>query len=468
MCYKLFSCKLAGLRVLFVNTFKRAVYYKNVIKITIQTSEYYKRALISILKFFNIKKVTYSIKTIDNVYKVNILVIIKYIITFFILWVLLTILISLKGIIVKFITWVGFCLWTNTLILSTVIIKAPGLFKLYFYTIFTRVNFYDYYTRVDLTLYNSVSNFEFNAIMNEYGASWDKFFHNILIARYFSWYTNIYLHVVHFITVPLYNIYDLFIILCNFLWVFLSNVGVLLLLTLVIATITLIERKVLALVQRRVGPNYIGYRGRLQFIADALKLLLKHIYVLPRANRFLFMLIPAATLIVCYLFWVNLIWGPSLAICEIEYNLLFMTVLSALFSLLLFLVGWITKSKYAILSSNRALVVMLNLEILLNFLLLFLLMSFESFSFYQITSMQSGITWGIWLFLPILPLLALTFLLETGRIPFDLCEAESELIAGYTVEMGGFFFALFYLGEYFHLFCFSVLYSLCLLGGWAL
>ena len=76
----------------------------------------------------------------------------------------------------------------------------------------------------------------------------------------------------------------------------------LLLLTLVIATITLVERKVLALVQRRVGPNYIGYRGRLQFIADALKLLLKHIYVLPRANRFLFMLIPAATLIVCYLF----------------------------------------------------------------------------------------------------------------------------------------------------------------------
>ena len=84
--------------------------------------------------------------------------------------------------------------------------------------------------------------------------------------------------------------------------IFVSNLIIFLLLTLVIATITLIERKVLALVQRRVGPNYIGYRGRLQFIADALKLLLKHIFIIPRTNRTLFLLIPALVLIVCYLF----------------------------------------------------------------------------------------------------------------------------------------------------------------------
>lgn len=222
----------------------------------------------------------------------------------------------------------------------------------------------------------------------------------------------------------------------------------------------------MSLVQRRVGPNYVGYRGRLQFIADALKLLLKHIIILSNVNKFLFILFPSLVLIMCYLFWLNLIWGPSLAVCEVEYNLLFMGILSLFFSFLLFLVSWSTQNKYAILSAGRIIVITLTLEIFLNFLVIFLVLSFESFSFYQIVSFQSNSTYSVFLFLPILPILIIIFLLETGRIPFDLAEAESELIAGYTTEMGGFFFALFYLGEYFHLFCFSVLYSLCIFGGW--
>lgn len=250
--------------------------------------------------------------------------------------------------------------------------------------------------------------------------------------------------------------------------VLISNIIVFLLLTLIIATITLMERKILSLVQRRVGPNYIGYKGRLQFIADALKLLVKHIVIINKVNKLLFLVLPATILIVCYLFWVNLIWGPNLAICEIEYNLLFLTVLSTVFSLLMFIVGWTTRNKYAIISSARVLVVGLNLEVFLNFLLTYLLVFFESFSFYQIVSFQYSWTWGIILLLPIAPVLFIIFFLETGRIPFDLGEAESELIAGHTTEMGGFFFALFYLGEYFHLFCFSLTYSLLLFGGWNL
>lgn len=244
------------------------------------------------------------------------------------------------------------------------------------------------------------------------------------------------------------------------------NIIIFLLLTFIIATITLMERKVLSLVQRRVGPNYIGYKGRLQFIADALKLLVKHIVIINKVNKFLFLLLPAAILIICYLFWLNLIWGPNLAVCEIEYNLLFMGVLSIFFSFLMFLVGWVTKNKYAILSSTRVLVTTLNLEVLLNFFMIYLLTLFESFSFYQIVSFQHNLTWSCLLLLPILPVLAIIFFLETGRIPFDLGEAESELIAGHTTEMGGFFFALFYLGEYFHLFCFSLTYVLLLFGGW--
>ena len=248
--------------------------------------------------------------------------------------------------------------------------------------------------------------------------------------------------------------------------IFLCNIILFLILTIIIAVITLIERKVLALVQRRVGPNYIGYKGRFQFIADALKLLLKHIYVITKLNKFFFLLFPSLVLIMCYLFWINLIWGPNLSFFEIEYNLLFMTVLSTVFTILLFLVGWASKNKYSILASNRIVIVSFNLEIFLNFIIVFLVLFFESFSFYQIVSLQHFFLNGFFLCLPITPLLILTFLLETGRIPFDLGEAESELIAGHTTELGGFFFALFYLGEYFHLYCFSTTYVLLFFNGW--
>lgn len=91
-------------------------------------------------------------------------------------------------------------------------------------------------------------------------------------------------------------------VLFSYLQIFLTNIIIFLLLTLIIATITLMERKILSLVQRRVGPNYIGYRGRLQFIADAVKLLVKHIVIVNKVNKFLFLLLPASVLIVCYLF----------------------------------------------------------------------------------------------------------------------------------------------------------------------
>ena len=257
-------------------------------------------------------------------------------------------------------------------------------------------------------------------------------------------------------------------VLIPYLQIFLSNIVIFLLLTLIIATITLMERKILSLVQRRVGPNYIGYRGRLQFIADALKLLVKHIVIINKVNKLLFLALPAMILIICYLFWLNLIWAPNLAICEIEYNLLFMGVLAMFFSFLMFTVGWVSKNKYAILSSTRVLITTLNLEVFLNFIVIYLITIFESFSFFQIVSFQYTTTWTVFMFLPILPILLIIFFLETGRIPFDLGEAESELIAGHTTEMGGFFFALFYLGEYFHLFCFSLTYILIFFGGWHL
>ena len=253
-----------------------------------------------------------------------------------------------------------------------------------------------------------------------------------------------------------------FILLISFIKLLISF----LIFTFVIATITLIERKILALVQRRVGPQYIGYKGRFQFIADALKLIFKHILIINKTTRLLILIIPSLILITSYLFWINLVWGPNIMICEVEYNLFLMGIISLFFSVLLLVIGWVSNSKYAILASNRVIVTTLNLEILLNFFIIFILIISESLSFLQIVSIQSNYKWLIFIYLPILPFLILTFLLETGRIPFDLAEAESELIAGFTIEFGGFFFALFYLGEYFHLYCFSVTYCLSLFGGW--
>lgn len=264
--------------------------------------------------------------------------------------------------------------------------------------------------------------------------------------------------------VNLLFIYKIFDKLAISLFSLVKTLIIILIFIVIIATITLIERKVLSLVQRRVGPNYVGYKGRLQFMADALKLLVKHIQVLNGVNRLLFLLVPALVLITSFLFWANIVWGPNLAICEIEYNLFFMGVISGMFSYLLLLVGYISNNKYAIMASSRVVIMGLNLEILLNFFLVCLALLFETLSFKKISTLQMCLDWAIVVFTPLLPLIIITFFLETGRIPFDLAEAESELIAGYTTEYGGFFFALFYLSEYFHLYTFACVYAVCLFG----
>lgn len=261
----------------------------------------------------------------------------------------------------------------------------------------------------------------------------------------------------------LYNVWGLW---ASILFSFIKLVILFLILTIVVATVTLIERKILSLTQRRVGPNYIGYKGRMQFMADALKLLLKHILILSKANKLYFILVPALVCMIIYLFWANILWGPNLAICEVEYNVFLMCLISNLCSILLVIAGYSSNNKYAILSSSRVLITGLVLEILLTFLLLVLALASQSINFYLIAQTQSNWDWNIFVCLPIWPIMVVTFFLETSRIPFDFTEAEAELIAGYTTEYGGFYFALFYLGEYFHLYCFSAIYTVCLFGGY--
>lgn len=248
---------------------------------------------------------------------------------------------------------------------------------------------------------------------------------------------------------------------------FIINIVLLLILTVIIACLTLVERKILSLMQRRVGPDFVGYRGRLQYIADALKLFIKGALIPTESNKFWFICIPALTLTVSYSFWLNSIWGPSIAIFEIEYNLIYASLFSALFTFCIILTGFFSKNKYALLASIRAGLGMLNLELFLGLFFLTLVVICESFSVPTFVNFQE-IYWLILSLCCITGLISITFLLEVNRTPFDLSEAESELVAGYTTEYGGFLFGVYYLGEYLHLYFFSLLVSLLLFGGWEL
>ena len=249
--------------------------------------------------------------------------------------------------------------------------------------------------------------------------------------------------------------------------IYIINIVLMLVITLVIAALTLLERKILALVQRRVGPLYVGYRGRLQYIADALKLLIKGIVIPEESNKFFFVGVPSIVAALCYSFWMNSVWGPSISIFEIEYNIVFASILSVLFGFCIMLTGYFSRNKYAVLASVRCGLLMLNLEIFLGLMIINLVIFVESFCFSVFVFYQEFF-WFVFLFFGLLGLIVITFLLETNRAPFDLAEAESELVAGYTVEYGGFYFALYYLGEYFHLFFFSLVIAVFFLGGWEL
>lgn len=140
--------------------------------------------------------------------------------------------------------------------------------------------------------------------------------------------------------------------------------------------------------------------------------------------------------------------------------------MSIFFSFCIINISIFSKNKYSIISAIRSIVLVINLEIFLSFFFLFVVACSESFSFSGIISIQSKFNYFIFIVFPLLPLVIISFLLETGRAPFDLLEAESELIAGYSNELGGFFFALFYLAEYFHLFFFSLAISCIFFGGY--
>ena len=244
---------------------------------------------------------------------------------------------------------------------------------------------------------------------------------------------------------------------------FLINLLILTNLTLIAGILPLIERKYLSLIQRRVGPTFVGYKGRLQYIADALKMFLKGCLIPNRANQFYFLFYPSLVLSICYLFWLNSFWGVNLIYFELEYNIVYLSIISGLVNFFIILTGVFSLNKYATVAALRTVVMLFCLELLLGLFLLNMVIYSNSFNFSFLFTLQEELPLiGIFFFAS--SVILIVVLMEVNRAPFDLNEAESELVSGYHVEYGAFFFGLFYLGEYFHLFFFSVTITILLTG----
>ena len=251
------------------------------------------------------------------------------------------------------------------------------------------------------------------------------------------------------------------------MWLYLLNslyiIIILINLTLIAGILPLIERKILSLMQRRVGPCFLGYRGRLQFIADAVKILIKDFFLPYNVSFVLFCFSPACILTLCYLFWLNIFWGKNLFFLELEYNLVYLLFLGFFTNIFIVFTGYFSNNKYAFLGSLRTSVTFFILELITSIFFLILIQVNESFSLIYFWVWQEEM-FLICLFFFLFPIIIILSLLEVNKAPFDLSEAESELVTGYHTEYGSFLFGLYYLGEYFHIFFFSI-FLVVILGG---
>ena len=234
-----------------------------------------------------------------------------------------------------------------------------------------------------------------------------------------------------------------------------------------IAYVTIAERKTMASMQRRLGPNVVGYYGLLQAFADALKLLLKE-YVAPtQANIILFFLGPVITLIFSLLGYAVIPYGPGLAVNDFSLGIYYMLAVSYLATYGILLAGWSANSKYAFLGSLRSTAQLISYELVLSSAILLVIMLTGNLNLTVNTESQRA----IWYILPLLPIFIIFFIgsvAETNRAPFDLAEAESELVSGFMTEHAAVVFVFFFLAEYGSIVLMCILTSILFLGGYLL
>jgi NADH-ubiquinone oxidoreductase chain 1 len=232
-----------------------------------------------------------------------------------------------------------------------------------------------------------------------------------------------------------------------------------------VAFVTVAERKTMASMQRRLGPNVVGYYGLLQAFADALKLLLKE-YVSPtQANLILFFLGPIITLIFALLGYAVIPFGPGLAISDFNLGILYMLAVSSLATYGILLAGWSANSKYAFLGSLRSTAQLISYELILSSAILLVIMLTGSLNLTVNIEAQRA----VWFIIPLFPIFLIFFIgsvAETNRAPFDLAEAESELVSGFMTEHAAVVFVFFFLAEYASIVLMCILTSILFLGGY--
>jgi len=234
---------------------------------------------------------------------------------------------------------------------------------------------------------------------------------------------------------------------------------------LMVAFYTILERQIIASMQRRRGPNVVGPFGLLQAIADALKLLVKKTIYPQSANLLIFIAGPMITFILSYSSWAFIPFGPEAVFSNTSLGILYLLAFSALSLYGLVMGGWSSNSKYAFFGAIRAIAQMISYEVSLGLILICVVCCAGTLNLSGIVLSQVN----NWYILPHFPLFFLFFisaLAETNRHPFDFAEAESELVSGYNTEYGSLFFVLFFLAEYANMILMSTLISILFLGGW--
>ncbi len=232
-----------------------------------------------------------------------------------------------------------------------------------------------------------------------------------------------------------------------------------------VAYLTLAERKVMAAMQMRKGPNVVGPFGLMQPFADALKMLMKETIIPTGANRILFIVAPLLTMTLAMIAWAVIPVNDGWAIANINVGILYLFAISSLGVYGIVIAGWASNSKYAFLGALRSAAQMVSYEVSMGFVMVTVLLCAGSLNLTDIVRAQQH----VWFFIPLFPMFIVFFvsiLAECNRAPFDLAEGESEIVGGFHVEYGAMTFGLFFLGEYANMILMSAMTAILFLGGW--